>query len=93
MRLTKETIGKLSKRITRRLLNSDMLIWDDTPEKLQGIISTIITDDLMVEDQLNEEVKMLLEARTEDYERSMMDYGRVFQLVKTKLARDRGLIL
>jgi len=93
MRLTKETVGKLSKRITRRLLNSDMLIWDDTPEKLQGIISTIITDDLMVEDQLNEEVKMLLEARTEDYERSMMDYGRVFQLVKTKLARDRGLIL
>ena len=93
MRLTKETIGKLSKRITRRLLNSDMLIWDDTPEKLQGIISTIITDDLMVEDQLNEEVKMLLEARTEDYERSMMDYGRVFQLVKTKLVRDRGLIL
>jgi uncharacterized protein len=93
MRLTKETVGKLSKRITRRLLNSDMLIWDDTPEKLQGIIATIITDDLMVEDQLNEEVKMLLEARTEDYERSMMDYGRVFQLVKTKLARDRGLIL
>ncbi len=93
MRLTKETVGKLSKKITRRLLNANLLIWEDTPEQLEGIISTIIVDDLMVEDQLNEEVKTLLEARTEDYERSMMDYGRVFQLVKTKLARDRGLIL
>ena len=93
MRLTKESVDKLSKRITHRLLSSNLLIWDETPEKLQGIISTIIIDDLMVEDQLNEEVKMLLEARTEDYERSMMDYGRVFQMVKSKLVRERGLIL
>jgi hypothetical protein len=46
----------------------------------------------MVEDHLNEEVKQLLDARTEEYERSMMDYGRVFQLVKSILARERGLI-
>ena len=47
----------------------------------------------MVEDRLNEEVKTLLESKTEEYERSMMDYGRVFQMVKSKLVRERGLIL
>jgi hypothetical protein len=46
----------------------------------------------MVEDHLNEEVKELLDSRTDEYERSMMDYGRVFQLVKSRLARERGLI-
>jgi hypothetical protein len=46
----------------------------------------------MIEDHLNEEVKELLDSRTDEYERSMMDYGRVFQLVKSKLARERGLI-
>ena len=45
------------------------------------------------EDRLNEEVKQLLDSRTKEYERSMMDYGRVFQLVKSKLARERGLVL
>ena len=40
-----------------------------------------------------EKVKTLLESKTHDYERSMMDYGRVFQLVKSKLVRERGLIL
>ncbi len=47
----------------------------------------------MVEDLLNEEVKTLLESKTDEYERDMMDYGRVFQMVKSKLVRERGLIL
>ena len=59
-------------------------------EKLESFTPKI--DDLMVEDHLNDDVKQLLEARTDEYERNMMDYGRVFQLVKSKLARDRGLI-
>ena len=75
------------------LLDKDMIIWEERPEKLEAIINAIITEDLMVEDRLNEEVKTLLESRTKDYERNMMDYGRVFQLVKSKLARERGLIL
>ena len=40
----------------------------------------------MVEDRLNEEVKTLLDSKTEEYERSMMDYGRVFQMVKSSRA-------
>ena len=47
----------------------------------------------MVEDMLNEEVKTLLDSKTQEYERDMMDYGRVFQMVKSKLVRERGLIL
>ncbi len=93
MRLTKDEVGRLSKKIVRRLMSKHLLIWDEGEEKLEGIVNSIITNDLMVEDQLNEEVKLLLEARTKEYERSMMDYGRVFQMVKTKLARERGLIL
>ena len=93
MRLTKEFIEAVSRKIVMNLLNKDMIIWEERPEKLEAIINAIITEDLMVEDRLNEEVKTLLESRTKDYERNMMDYGRVFQLVKSKLARERGLIL
>jgi len=57
------------------------------------VYDLIITEDLMVEDRLNDEVKTLLDSKTEEYERSMMDYGRVFQMVKSKLVRERGLIL
>ena len=92
MRLKKEFIEKISKKIIDTLISKDIIIWEGSREKLESIISDIIIDDLMVEDHLNEEVKLLLDSRTEEYERSMMDYGRVFQLVKSKLARERGLI-
>ena len=95
MRLTKELTEHLAKNIVKSLLDKDKgkIIWEESPEKLQTIINGIITEDLMVEDRLNEEVKTLLDSKTEEYERSMMDYGRVFQMVKSKLVRERGLIL
>ncbi len=93
MRITKEFTETLSRRVVRSLLDKDLIIWEETIEKLEAIVAGIIIEDLMVEDRLNEEVKTLLESKTEEYERSMMDYGRVFQMVKSKLVRERGLIL
>mgnify|MGYP006446626119 FL=1 len=93
MRITKELTELLTKKIVKSLTDQDLIIWEETPEKLQAVINAIITEDLMVEDMLNEEVKTLLESKTQEYERDMMDYGRVFQMVKSKLVRERGLIL
>ena len=92
MRLKKEFIEKISKKIIKSLSGKDLIIWEGDHSRLESIISNNIIEDLMVEDRLNDEVKQLLDSRTEEYERSMMDYGRVFQLVKSKLARERGLI-
>lgn len=83
----------MSKQMVKSLIEGDFIVWEDRPEKLETIISAIITEDLLVEDRLNDEVKTLLEARTKDYERDMMDFGRVFQMVKSKLVRERGLVL
>ena len=92
MRLKKEFVEKISKKTIDSLINKDLIVWEGSRDKLESIVTAIIIDDLMVEDHLNEEVKQLLDSRTEEYERSMMDYGRVFQLVKSKLARERDLI-
>jgi len=92
MRLKTKFVEKISKKIIDSLIRKDLIIWEGSRDKLESISNNIIIDDLMVEDHLNDEVKQLLDSRTEEYERSMMDYGRVFQLVKSKLARERGLI-
>jgi len=93
MRIQKELIDRIAKKVATALIEGDYLVWEDRPEKLEAIVNDIITGDLMIEDQLNEEVRLLIESRTKEYERDMMDYGRVFQMVKSKLARERGLIL
>ena len=92
MRLKTKFVEKISKKIIDSLISKDLIVWEGSRDKLESIVTAIIIDDLMVEDHLNEEVKQLLDSRTEEYERSMMDYGRVFQMVKSKLARERGLI-
>ncbi len=93
MRIPKDLTELLAKKIVKSLMDKDLIVWEEPPEKLQSVINDIITEDLMVEDRLNEEVKTLLDSKTEEYERSIMDYGRVFQMVKSKLVRERGLIL
>ena len=93
MRIQKELTDLLAKNIVKSLIDKNLIIWEESPEKLESIVNEIITEDLMVEDLLNEEVKTLLESKTDEYERDMMDYGRVFQMVKSKLVRERGLIL
>ncbi len=93
MRIQKELTELLAKKIVKSLIDKDLVIWEESTEKLQSIVNGIITEDLMVEDLLNEEVKTLLESKTDEYERDMLDYGRVFQMVKSKLVRERGLIL
>ena len=92
MRLKKELVEKIAKKIVSSLMEKGQIIWEAPTEKLETIIADVIIEDLMVEDRLNEEVKMMLESNTDDYDRRMMDYGRAFQLVKSKLARERGLI-
>jgi hypothetical protein len=92
MRLKKELIDHISKRVVQSLIEKDLIIWEEGSEMLEERITNIITQDLQVEDLLNDEVKTLLDSRTKEYERDMMDYGRVFQLVKSRLARERGLI-
>ena len=93
MRIQKELTELLAKKIVKSLIDKNLIIWEESSEKLQSIVNEIITTDLMVEDLLNDEVKTLLESKPDEYERDMMDYGRVFQMVKSKLVRERGLIL
>ena len=53
----------------------------------------MITDELMVEDRLNEEVREVLIQHASEMERSNVTYTEMFKMVKKKLAREKGIIL
>ena len=56
-------------------------------------VTGAITRDLMVEDDLNREVDDILRAHQSELQQESVDYRRMFQLIKHKLAKERGLIL
>ena len=92
MRLTKSQIQFLGYRITDDLQVSGYIEPDD-PNALMDSIVDLITDDLRVEDDLNEEVRELLDDYADKMRAGGVEYREMFKLVKKRLAREKGIIL
>jgi hypothetical protein len=93
MRLRKKLIDYVAQTVTASLLDKELLTLDGSEETLTAEIRRLITEDLLVEDRLNEEVKDILRAHTSEIDRGNIDYARLFAMVKKQLVKERGLIL
>ena len=93
MRLRREEIDYIAWRIVRKLKESGDVVFVGSEEDLVARIRAAVVGDLQVEDELNREVDEILKAHQSEILRESVDYRRMFQLIKNKLARERGLIL
>ena len=93
MRLRNEEIEYASWQIIRRLKEEGKIEPLASEEELLGKVRQFLTEDLMVEDRLNREVDDIIKDHLNEMQRESVDYRRMFQLIKNKLARERNLIL
>ena len=93
MRLRREMIERIANKIVERLIRRELISEDSNQEVLRIRIVHVIETDLMVEEHLNDEVKKILRDFEEEMDRGNVDYSRMFTMVKTKLARERNLVL
>jgi uncharacterized protein len=93
MRLSKERIRHISESIATRLQQEEQVAMVGDHRAFVEQIDHAIFEELSVEDRLNAEVRQLLKVYEQDIERGHVDYQRMFTLVKSKLARERGIIL
>jgi uncharacterized protein len=93
MRLRREMIQYLAQAIVRDLKDKGFIQMLADREKVEELLREIITEDLQVEDRLNDEVKELLRAFSNEFTRGEADYHKMFTMVKRKLVQERGLIL
>ena len=70
-----------------------MVKYDVSKEVIASKIADVITADMMAEEKLNKDVEKLLSAHEAEIARGQMDYRKVFELTKQKLAKDRGIVL
>jgi hypothetical protein len=86
-------IHYLAQAIARDLRAKGYVQMPADREKVEDLIREVITEDLQVEDRLNDEVKGLLRAFSNEFNRGEADYQKMFTMVKRKLVQERGLIL
>ncbi len=93
MKFKKERVVILSINIIEGLIKSGHIAHSAPKEELIKKVQNTITDDLMVEEKLNEEVREILKSYSKQLEQESVNYQKMFQMVKDKLVKERGIIL
>lgn len=93
MRLPKEMIKHIADVIAINLEAKGLAKYDVPRDAVSTKIADTITANMVAEDKLNEEVKKLLAAHEAEISKGQMDYRKVFELTKQKLAKERGIVL
>ncbi|MBI5454036.1 MAG: DUF507 family protein [Deltaproteobacteria bacterium] len=91
MKLTKEQVEKVSASIIERLKGKDLVVFKAAEPKVLERVNEIILANLRAEDSLDKEVEEILKSHS--VEGQKIDYRKMFNMVKGKLARERGIIL
>lgn len=93
MRLTRHQIKLLSEELAGQVQKLGLAKLNVPAAEAVSVLEKALTDDLMVEDRLNDEVREMLKGYSKEIEQGKMDYKTMFDLVKKKLVHERGLVL
>ncbi len=93
MRLTKEQVQVISSLIFENLKKKQLVVFKIEEEVVMKRILEIFLSDLKAEDEFDREVEKLLETHSRELEGGDVNYRKMFNMVKTKLAKERDIIL
>jgi len=90
MLLAREFVSYLSRQIVRKL--SPQVLETPNPQAAVEIIDHIITEELTIEDRLNDEVREILQQYSEYMRREGVSYQEMFRRIKNTLISQRKVV-
>ena len=90
MLLPRELVSYLARQLVSKL--SPQIIETTQPQAVSELISTVIVDELQVEDRLNEEVREILSQYGDYMRREGVSYQEMFRRIKNTLISQRKVI-
>jgi hypothetical protein len=92
MLLSRDYVGYMAKEVVKRLAAQKMIEIKNM-ESLTQQVRQVMSDEVTVEDRVNEEVREILAKYSDEMKRTGVSYQEMFKKVKGQLARERKLIL
>ena len=92
MRLSKNQIEHMAFIIVRNLFKEGKII-AESKNDLTSDISNLITEEFLKEDKLDQEVREILNQHMEKIRKENIEYQTMFRMIKTKLAKERNMVL
>ncbi len=93
MRIPKSWVPLISRKILGDLLKKELIVASVSMDELTLETEKLITDELMVEDRINDEVREMLKKYSSEIEKGRLDFKKVFDLTKKKLVQERGIVI
>lgn len=93
MKLSKDRIHHIAEVLAFRLPAEGYFELSGSQKTLIEELNHAITEELLVEDRLNAEIRELMKSYQAEIERERVDYQKMFTMIKKKLVKERGLIL
>lgn len=92
MIFSREYVGYLARRTVKHLIDAKM-ISSDKVKVVEERVANALIEELSLEDRINEEVRVILEAYQDEMHRTGASYPEMFKKVKTELARKYKAVL
>jgi hypothetical protein len=93
MKLSKEQAEKITGIILARLKEKDLIVFKADEETVLKKMEDAFIADLKAEDSLDREVEQILSTHAAAIDSQRLDYRKMFNMIKSKLARERGIVL
>jgi hypothetical protein len=92
MIFSREYVGYLGRKTVQHLIDTKMIKTDHF-KMVEEKVTHAMQNELMLEDQINEEVRVILDAIQDEMRRNGAEYGEMFKKVKQQLVRKYKAIL
>ena len=92
MLVSREYVGYLARQVTKKLIEGEFIEARNANSTIERVHAAVL-EEMQLEDRINEEVRVILEAYQEDMRRSGASYPEMFKKVKQELARKYKAVL
>jgi hypothetical protein len=92
MIFSRDYIGYLTRRTIKHLIDAK-LITTSNMKVTEERVNAALVDELSLEDRINEEVRVILDAYSDEMRKSGAQYAEMFKKVKTELAKKYKAVL
>ena len=92
MLLSKEYVGYLAREVTKKLIAAKAIEATALPKVTERVHAALL-EELTLEDRINDEVRVILEAYSDEMNKTGANYQEMFRKVKTELVRKYKAVL
>ena len=92
MLLSKEYVSYIARELTKKLISGDFIETEKLPQVTEKLHAAIL-DELSLEDRINDEVRVILEAYSDELQKSGANYQEMFRKVKSELVKKYKAVL